>query len=156
MSQALWFPHLTVAAIIEKEGRFLCVEEHPRHNNVINQPAGHIEHGESIEGAIVREMLEETGYDFTPREIIGLYYIEGTNGISYLRICFTGKLGAQKHTGPIDPDITQTHWFSLKELKQQELRSPVVLDAIDDYLDGIRYPLQLISNYICPHATTKP
>ena len=148
MSERHWFAHLTVAAIVEHKGRFLCVEEHPRHNNVINQPAGHIEHGESITGAIEREMLEETGYEFKPGSIVGLYYIEGTNGITYLRICFTGSLGEKKHAGPIDRDITQTHWFSLDELKQQSLRSPVVLDAIEDYLAGKRYPLDLISDYI--------
>lgn len=148
MPERNWFPHLTVAAIVERSGKFLCVEEHPRHNNVINQPAGHVEHGESIVAAVEREMLEETGYVFKPVDIIGLYYIEGSNGISYLRICFTGTLGEQQHDGPIDPDITQTHWFSLDKLRQQTLRSPVVIDAVEDYMAGIRYPLSLIRNYI--------
>ena len=148
MSNRNWFPHLTVAAIVEREGRFLFVEEHPRHNNVINQPAGHVEQGESFETAIVREMLEETGYQFEPLAIVGLYYIEGSNGITYLRVCFSGELQKQTHDGPMDPDITQTHWFTLEELKQQSLRSPVVSDAIEDYLAGTRYPLNLIRNYV--------
>lgn len=148
MSEPAWYPHLTVAAVIERDGKFLCVEEHPRHNNVINQPAGHVEKDEAIQHAIRREVLEETGFLFCPETIVGLYYFTGTNGVSYLRICFTGIIEAQQHPGPIDPQITDMHWLGLDELKTQNLRSPLVLNCINDYLAGRRYPLNLIEDMV--------
>ncbi|MEE9447123.1 MAG: NUDIX hydrolase [Arenicellales bacterium] len=147
MSERSWFPHLTVAAIIEQNEKFLCVEEHPRHHNVINQPAGHVEADESITAAVQREVLEETGYAFTPTELVGLYYFKGSNEVTYLRMCFTGSVQTTEHSGPIDPDITQTHWFSWDELKQQNLRSPVVLKSLEDYLAGQRFPMNLINDF---------
>lgn len=146
MSEPAWHPHLTVAAIIERNGRLLCVEEHPRHNNVINQPAGHVDPDETIVAAICREVLEETGYIFHPEFIVGIYYFQGSNGINYLRVCYGGTIERQQHDGPIDPDITQTHWLTPEELKQQKLRNPVVLDCINDYFDGQHYPLQMIKD----------
>lgn len=148
MSEPAWYPHLTVAAIIERSGDFLCVEEHPRHNNVINQPAGHVDPDESLQAAICREVLEETGHTFRPEYIVGLYYFQGSNGINYLRICFAGEITGQQHSGPIDPDITRTHWFNHEQLKQQKLRNPVVLDCINDYLSGQRYPLNMIKDQL--------
>jgi len=146
MSEPVWYPHLTVAAVIERDGAFLCVEEHSRHNNVINQPAGHVDPDESLLAAICREVLEETGYAFRPEFIIGLYYFQGTNGINYLRVCFGGEIINQPHDGPTDPDITQTHWLDLETLQQQKLRHPVVLDCVNDYLSGQRHPLQMIKD----------
>lgn len=146
MSEPVWYPHLTVAAIIERNGQFLCVEEHPRHNNVINQPAGHVDPDESLEAAICREVLEETGYTFRPKFIVGIYYFQGSNGINYLRVCFAGEDIDRPHDGPIDPDITQTHWLSLEAIKTQKLRNPVVLDCIHDYLAGQRYSLEMIKD----------
>ncbi len=146
MSEPVWYPHLTVAAIIERDGQFLCVEEHSRHNNVINQPAGHVDPDESLEAAIQREVLEETGYRFQARFVVGLYYFQGSNGINYLRVCFGGDIIEQPHDGPLDPDITQTHWFSLETLKAQKLRHPVILDCVNDYLSGQHYPLQMIKD----------
>ncbi len=148
MSEAVWYPHLTVAAVIEREGRFLCVEEHPRHDNVINQPAGHVEKDEPVEQAIRREVLEETGFEFHPEAIVGLYYFTGTNRVSYLRICFHGPVAARQYPGPIDPEITACHWLSLEQLKSQKLRSPLVLNCINDYLAGQRYPLNLINDTV--------
>jgi len=147
MPEPVWYPHLTVAAVIERDGFFLCVEEHPRHHNVINQPAGHVDCGESIEAAIRREVLEETGYVFKPESIVGLYYFTGSNNVSYFRIAFSGLIESQQHDGPIDPDISRTHWLSLEELRKQKLRSPVVLDCIDDYLAKQRFPLDLLKYY---------
>ncbi len=146
MSTDRWFPHLTVAAIIQRDNKFLCVEEHPRHANVINQPAGHVDENESILEAVKREVLEETGYAFEPSDIVGLYYFTASNQQTYLRVCYTGSITAQIHDGPLDPDIMQTHWFELEELKRQTLRSPIVIDAISDYLDGQRFPLSLITH----------
>lgn len=148
MSEPVWYPHLTVAAVIERDGRFLCVEEHPRHDNVINQPAGHVEKDEPIQQAIRREVIEETGFVFQPLALVGLYYFTGTNGVSYLRICFQGKLEARQHPGPIDPEITAIHWMSLEELKTRKLRSPLVLTCINDYLAGQSYPLKLIDDTV--------
>ena len=148
MSEPAWYPHLTVAAVIEREGQFLCVEEHPRHNHVINQPAGHVEKDESIQKAIRREVLEETGYAFRPEAVIGLYYFTGTNGVSYLRICFCGHIVAKPHPGPVDPEITATHWMNLEQLGLQKLRSPLVLKCVNDYLAGQRYPLDLIDDTV--------
>ena len=144
MPEPVWFPHLTVAAIIEQEGRYLCVEEHPRHSHVINQPAGHVEQDETLVTAIRREVMEETGHHFRPKAIVGLYYFLGTNGVSYMRICFCGKSDGQEHGGPLDPEITRTHWLTLEQLRQQNLRSPIVLDCIKDYLAGRRFPLDLL------------
>ncbi len=148
MSEPIWFPHLTVAAIVERKGHFLCVEEHSRHNNVINQPAGHVDQDESIVDAVRREVLEETGYVFSPESIIGLYYFQGTNQVSYLRVCFNGSIKQQQHDGPMDPDITQIHWLTREQLNQQKLRSPVVLDCIDDYLSGRSFPLEMINDRV--------
>ena len=148
MSEPVWYPHLTVAAVIEKQGQFLCVEEHARHNNVINQPAGHVDPDESIQAAMCREVLEETGYVFRPDFIVGLYYFLGSNGVNYLRVCFAGEVVDQPYAGPLDPDITAAHWLSLDELKQQNLRNPIVLDCVNDYLSGQRYPMQMINDQL--------
>ncbi len=148
MSEPVWYPHLTVAAIVEKQGRFLCVEEHPRHSNVINQPAGHVDPDETIQAAICREVLEETAYIFRPEFIVGLYYFQGSNGVNYLRVCFAGTTEERQHEGPLDPDITDVHWLILDELKQQKLRHPIVLECINDYLAGKSYPLQMINDQL--------
>ena len=148
MSKPAWHPHLTVAAIIEREGKFLCVEEHPRHNNVINQPAGHVDAGESLINAVRREVLEETGFAFVPEYVVGLYYFTGTNGVTYLRICFSGAIERQLHPGPVDPEITRIHWLSADEIEHQNLRSPLVLNCLNDYRAGQHYPLQLIDDHV--------
>lgn len=148
MSGHSWFSHLTVAVIVEQDGKFLCVEEHPRHNNVINQPAGHVEENESLLDAIRREALEETGYIIQPKAIVGLYYFQGTNGVTYMRVCFSASIERQQHDGPIDPDISAVHWFSRDELAVQSLRSPIVTECIEDYLSGKRYPLDLLCDHI--------
>ena len=148
MSGHPWFSHLTVAAVIEQDGRFLLVEEHPRHHNVINQPAGHVEEDESIIAAVCRETLEETGYAIRPDYLIGLYYFQGTNGVTYMRVCFSASIESQPHNGPTDPDITATHWLTLDELSQKSIRSPVVLQCIEDYQSGKHYPLSMISDFI--------
>jgi len=148
MSGHPWFSHLTVAVIIEQDGRYLFVEEHPRHNNVINQPAGHVEQNESLIAAAQREGLEETGYEIQPEAVVGLYYFQGTNGVTYLRVCFSARILAQAHPGPIDPDITAIHWLTPTELQQKELRSPIVTKCIEDYQAGKRYPLEMLADFI--------
>jgi len=148
MSTHSWFSHLTVAVIVEQDGKFLCVEEHPRHNNVINQPAGHVEENESIADAVRRETLEETGYIIKPDAIVGFYYFQGTNGVTYMRVCFSASIERQQHPGPIDPDISAVHWLGMDELNKRTLRSPIVIECIEDYLSGKRYPLDIICDHI--------
>jgi 8-oxo-dGTP pyrophosphatase MutT (NUDIX family) len=138
--------HVTVAAIIEQDGRFLVVEEIDNAKAVYNQPAGHVEAHESLIEAVVRETLEEAACDFQPEWLTGIYRWQHpeTDAI-YLRHCFSGKLIKHHPQRPLDKTILRTHWLSLQELQHQEnkLRSPLVLACIEDYLAGQRFPLTL-------------
>lgn len=132
---------LTVAAVVEREGRFLMVEEHAHGEIVFNQPSGHLEHGESAEQAVVREMLEETARGFIPCELVGMYqWRHPDSGRHYLRIAFAGACTARDPGRSLDEVIIRTHWMSRDEIAARAdcLRSPMVLRCIDDYLDGIR------------------
>jgi len=132
---------LTVAAVVEREGRFLMVEEHAHGEIVFNQPSGHLEHGESLEQAVVREMLEETGRGFMPRELIGMYqWRHPDKGRHYLRIAFTGGCTARDPARSLDEVIVRTHWMSRGEIasRVEQLRSPMVLRCIDGYVAGVR------------------
>ena len=143
----LWKPNVTVAAVIEQDGRFLMVEERCDGRTVFNQPAGHLEKHESPQSAVIRETLEETGYHFTPTHITGIYQSENhTTDITYLRICFTGTHTAPDTEPLLDPDIIRSLWMTASELKQSlaSHRSPMVLKCAEDYQAGIRYPLDLI------------
>ena len=139
---------LTVAAIIEHEGRFLLVEEPDKVTGlpVINQPAGHVEPGESVFDAVVREVREETGLAFTPEAIVGLYPLKAANGSDYFRICFSGTVPEGAVAAPQDADILRCHWFSREELAAAPLRSGWVLRCLDDALTGRRYPLELVAD----------
>ena len=143
----MWNPDVTVAAICEQDGRFLLVEEMSKSSGkiVFNQPAGHLEDGETIEQAVVRETLEETCCHFTPRALIGLYKIRTENHKTYLRYTFCGELSEPDSSVKLDPDILRTHWLSLEQIQSRnDLRSPLVQTCINDYLAGIRHPLSLI------------
>ena len=135
-----------MAAIIEKDGRFLMVEESNNAKPVYNQPAGHVEANESLPEAVMRETREETGCDFQPEWLTGIYRWQhpASNEI-YLRHCFCGELIGHDPQRQLDKAILRTHWLSLAELQQQadKLRSPLVLVCLEDYLAGRRYPLQL-------------
>lgn len=144
-----WTPHATVATIIEQNGKFLCVEEQSvsRGELVINQPAGHIEAGETFIQAAIRETLEETGWTVTPTALVGIYiYTAPANGITYHRYCFVAQADSYDAALPLDTGIERALWLSRDELeqRQRQLRSPMVTRCIDDYLQGIRYPLELI------------
>ncbi|WP_161575477.1 NUDIX domain-containing protein [Beggiatoa leptomitoformis] len=144
--QTFWLPHITVAAVIETEGRFLLVEEDVNGMAVFNQPAGHLDKSESITNAVIRETLEETAWHFTPTEIIGIYqYTNPLNDTTYLRIVFCGKHHDYSPDLPLDKEIIRTVWMTREEIIEQPLRSPMVLRAIDDYLNGVRYPLNIIT-----------
>ncbi|MES2537151.1 MAG: NUDIX hydrolase [Pseudomonadota bacterium] len=146
----IWKPSVTVAAVIERAGRFLLVEEQTSDGIRFNQPAGHLEPGETLEHAVVRETLEETAHDFSPTALIGMYmsrYVSSRTGqeITYLRFSFAGNLGAV-HDLPLDVGILRTVWMSRDELAAcpDRHRSPLVLRCVDDYLAGNRVPLSLL------------
>lgn len=147
MNSRTWFPDVTVAAVCEHDGRFLLVEEIAKSTQsvVFNQPAGHIERGESVLDAVIRETLEETQRHFTPEALIGLYRHEAENGKTYFRYTFCGSVSDIDSLHELDPDIIRTHWLSVDEIRDNpQLRSPLVLACIDDYLSGQRHPLELL------------
>lgn len=139
---------LTVAAVIENEGRFLFVEERdgggPR---VLNQPAGHVEEGEGLVDAVIREAREETGLAFTPESLVGVYALRAANGKDYLRVCFHGVV-EDGEARPQDADILACHWLTREELASRPLRSGLVARCLDDYLEGQRLPLQAASVFM--------
>lgn len=143
----IWKPHVTVAAIIEHDGRFLMVEERSEGRLVYNQPAGHLDEGEGLIAAAIRETLEETAWQFMPTALIGLYrWQHPQKGNTYLRVCFAGTCHDHDPLRPLDKGIVRALWMSRAELMAQaeRLRSPLVMQCIDDYLAGKRYPLDII------------
>lgn len=144
----VWKPHVTVAAILKSGGRFLLVEERVKGREVINQPAGHLDDGESLLDAVRRETLEETGWRMEPTGLIGMYQRRNPrNGDTYIRICFTGKLLGEEPGAELDEGIVRTLWLTRDDLARENgrLRSPMVLRCVDDYLAGQRHPLSLIT-----------
>jgi 8-oxo-dGTP pyrophosphatase MutT (NUDIX family) len=137
-------PDITVAAVTETEGRFLVVEERINRRLVFNQPAGHVEQGETLLKAVVREVREETAWGFQPQALLGVYlWRNPASGRSTMRFAFTGTVTDHDATQPLDRGIVSTHWLSREDLRQREprLRSPLVLLCIEDYLGGARLPL---------------
>jgi len=149
----VWKPDVTVAALVERAGRFLVVEERIDERVVINQPAGHVEDGESLLGAVVRETLEETAWRFVPESLLGLYLWRSPRGQSTLRVAFTGAVEAFDQRRALDPPVLATHWLSRAELaaRATQLRTPLVMQCVDDYLSGRRLPLEAIA-----HAAGRP
>lgn len=145
----IWKPHVTVAAVIEQDGKFLLVEEIVEGSLVLNQPAGHIDPLESFTDAVIRETFEETGWQFTPAAITGIFYWKHPqNERQFLRVCYKGEARAPQGEVTLDTDIVRTVWHSLAELEQQasRLRSPLVLTTIQAYLAGKEFPLDLIEH----------
>ena len=146
----VWKPAVTVASIIERDGLYFMIEEDTSDGRRINQPAGHLDPGESLIDAVIRETLEETAHDFVPSHLVGTYlarYMSNRRGvpITYLRFAFAGQLG-QKHDQPLDEGIVRTMWMSYEELvaTKDRHRSELILKCIDDYRAGIRVPLSVI------------
>lgn len=142
-------PHMTTAVIVERESRFLMVEERSGGQIVYNQPAGHVEPGESILAAARREALEETGWEVRLDHFLGFYtYLSPSNGVTYCRFCFTAT-PVRHLTTVLDQDIIAAHWLDLEAIEghQEKLRSPLVLECIHHYLAGWRYPLDLIHEF---------
>lgn len=139
---------VTVAAIVERHEHFLIVEEHCHGAIVLNQPAGHLEPGESLLDAVVRETREETGYAFEPAELVGIYLWDSAeSGRSFLRVTFTGRAEPPHAVPDLDDGIIATHWLTPSQLlrRERQLRSPLVMRAIHDYRAGIRFPLETLS-----------
>lgn len=140
---------VTVAAVIERDERFLLVQERVGGQLVLNQPAGHVEVGESLLDAVVRETLEETGFTFQPRHFLGIYaWHHHEAGITFLRTAFCGTAQPPRDDPRLDEGIVGVHWLKRSQLlsRAEELRSPLVLRCIDDYLAGVRHPLSCITH----------
>lgn len=139
--------HITVATIIERDGRFLMVEEECRGEMVINQPAGHVENGEGLSAAAIRETFEETGWHVDVDSVISVYrWLCPETGETYFRVAFGGRLLEHDPQHTLDQGILRALWMSPDELQQMnhQLRSPLVMRSINDYMKNIRYPLDLI------------
>lgn len=144
-----WKPNVTVAAVIERDGHFLLVEESADGGVFFNQPAGHLESGESLLEAVRREVREETGHEFEPRSLVGVYLCpEPRAGLTYLRFCFAGTAQPPAGRVELDDGILRTLWLNRAEIEAlgERLRSKLVLLCIDDYLSGRRYPLELLGH----------
>jgi 8-oxo-dGTP pyrophosphatase MutT (NUDIX family) len=144
-------PHLelTVAAVVEVRGRFMVVEERVGGRLVLNQPAGHVEAGESLAAAVIREALEETAWTFVPEATIGVYLWGREGGDNqFLRVAFAGRCVAHDGQRALDVGIERVLWLSRSELvaRSAQLRSPMVLRAVDDYERGTRYPVDLFQD----------
>ncbi|MDR3086538.1 MAG: NUDIX hydrolase [Azoarcus sp.] len=145
-----WKPNVTVAAVIEREGRFLLVEEETAGGLRFNQPAGHLEAGESLIEAVARETLEETAYPFTPEYLTGIYQWPRPQGdLTYLRFTFGGRVGEAQAGRALDDGIVRAVWMTLEELRATRARhrSPLILQCVEDWLAGRRYGLELLRYY---------
>lgn len=141
----IWKPHVVAATVVEREGAFLCVEEDIDGAVVINQPAGHLDAGEDLISAAARETVEETGWTVEVVDLIGIYLLEAS-AKTFLRFCFAARPRAFDPARPLDAEIVRTHWFTPAQLAAQRPRhrSPLVMQAVDDYLSGQRYPLSIL------------
>ncbi len=144
----IWKPHVTVAAVAEDNGRFLLVEECVDGRIRFNQPAGHLEDGESLLEAVRRECREETGWAFSPEHLLGVYRWRNTlNGKTFLRFTFSGTCTDHRPGQALDEGILAAHWLTPDEVRHRSasLRSPLVLRSIEDALAGRRFPLDLLA-----------
>ena len=144
-----WKPSVTVAAVMECDGRFLLVEEEADGRRVFNQPAGHWEPGETLVEACVREALEETAHPFTPLQVTGVYrWHHAPSDTSFLRFAFCGTVGEADPARRLDREIIRAVWLSAAEIRelQSRHRSPLVMRCVDDYLAGRRFPLDLLTH----------
>ena len=153
-----WKPNVTVAAIIERDGLYLLVEEHTSEGLRLNNPAGHLDPGESPTQGCARETLEETGHSFEPQALVGIYLSRSIHttteaDITYMRFAFCGTLGERDPARELDTGIVRTIWMSPQEVRESAARhrSPLVLQCIEDHLRGQRHPLSLL--YVDPSVT---
>jgi 8-oxo-dGTP pyrophosphatase MutT (NUDIX family) len=151
MTDMVWKPDVTVAAVVERDGHYLVIEERAQGRIVLNQPAGHLESGESFVDAVERETLEETGWRFRADAITGIYLWRTPQGTrTFLRVAFCGALDWHEPARPLDRGIVGVRWLTREQLAASgpRLRSPLVLQCIDDHRAGVRYPLTLISHLL--------
>lgn len=151
-----WKPHVTVAAVIEREGRFLLVEEHTAAGLCLNNPAGHLDPGETLVQACIRETLEETAYHFQPTALVGVYLSRTgspvqpageSRDVTYLRFAFCGELGALQAGQALDHGIVRSLWLTADAVRASRARhrSPALLQCVEDYLAGARYPIEMLT-----------
>ena len=146
----IWKPSVTVAAVIEQDGRFLLVEEETSDGLRFNQPAGHLDEGESLVAACARETLEETAHLFRPAELVGIYQIRiPEKDVTYLRFAFAGEVLGFDETRELDEGILRAVWMTPAEIEAcaDRHRSPFVVQCVNDWLAGRRFPLDLIRHY---------
>lgn len=149
MPSPRWSPSVTVAAIIERDGRYLLVEEHTPEGLRLNQPAGHLDPQESLQQAVVREALEETACAFEPEALVGVYlarFQRPGQDVTYLRFAFCGRAGEPMPGRALDTPIVRTLWLTPQEIREQahRHRSPLVMRCIDDHLAGRRHALDAL------------
>ncbi len=150
-----WKPNVTVAAVIERDGRYLLVEEHTADGLRLNNPAGHLDPGERPQDGCAREVLEETAHAFVPTALVGLYLARSAatagqaEDTTYLRLAFTGELGEADPTRALDTGIVRTLWLTLDEVRASAARhrSPLVLQCVLDHHAGQRHPLALVHTH---------
>jgi 8-oxo-dGTP pyrophosphatase MutT (NUDIX family) len=145
---SVWRPSVTVAAVIERGGRFLLVEEIADGRRVLNQPAGHLDPGESLVAAVAREVYEETAHRFTPTGLVGIYrWHHAAEDVTFLRFAFCGRLGEVQEERALDQEIVALHWLTPQEIRARaEMhRSPLVPRCVEDYLAGRHFPLEVLS-----------
>ena len=143
-----WRPSVTVAGVIERDGKFLFVEELANGRRVLNQPAGHLDPGESLAAAVVREVLEETAHRFRPTGLVGIYrWRYDPEDVTFLRFAFRGDLAGVEQGRALDKEIVALAWLTPAELaaRRAEHRSPLVQQCVDDYLAGRSFPLDVLS-----------
>ena len=147
----IWRPHVTVAAVIEQDGKFLLVEEETDEGIRFNQPAGHWEANESLVQGVAREALEETAYHFSPEWLQGIYrWRHPRKDIIYLRFAFAGRVYRHEPQRRLDDGILRAVWMSPDEIRAtaERHRSPLVLQCVEDCLAGKRYPLELVTHFV--------
>jgi len=147
----IWKPYVTVAAVVERDGKYLLVEEQDDGRLVLNQPAGHLDEGESLLAAVVRETLEETAWHFVPEFLIGVYrWPHPEKGVTYLRFAFSGHVTDHDPVRTLDDGVVRALWLTPREIAAEAARhrSPQVQRTLNDYLSGRRYPLNLLSEVL--------
>jgi 8-oxo-dGTP pyrophosphatase MutT (NUDIX family) len=144
---SVWKPSVTVAAVIERHGKFLLIQERISGRLVLNQPAGHLDPGESLATACRREAMEETAHHFEPTSLVGIYrWRDPRKDFTFLRFAFRGNVGAAEDR-PLDKEIVGVQWLTPEEIRQRraEHRSPLVQKCVDDFLAGRSFPLDVFS-----------
>jgi len=145
---SVWRPSVTVAAVIERDGRFLFVEEMQDGRRVLNQPAGHLDPDETLVAACAREVMEETAHRFEPAALVGIYrWHYRPADVTFLRFCFSGSISGIEKSRTLDKEIVALHWLTPAQLKERSPmhRSPLVQQCMDDYLAGKNFPIEVLS-----------